>query len=64
MVERAVPETTLFYRVNRPLLHYQRQKNKNDNKFKWLGLIFIFSNDYPSPWKKKNSLQTDLPQNS
>ena len=52
-VERAVHKTTLFYKVNRPLLHYQRQRNKNDNKFKWLGLIFIFSNDFPSPWKKK-----------
>ena len=52
-VERAVHKTTLFYKVNRPLLHYQRQRNKNDNKFKLLGLIFIFSNDFPSPWKKK-----------
>lgn len=55
-VERAVHKTTLFYKVNRPLLHYQRQRNKNDNKFKWLGLIFIFSNDFSSPWKKKETV--------
>ena len=58
MVERAVHGTTLFYKVNRPLLHYQRQRNKNDNKFKWLAWFSFFPTIFPAPEKKKKKKET------